>query len=69
MEELITLRKYIEEKDYIKALELVGELEEMSKEDSEQQDLGMFLSTIPLERLSGLTKDVNLAVTMPAKKN
>ncbi|MGL5805781.1 MAG: DUF29 family protein [Xenococcaceae cyanobacterium] len=33
MEELITLRKYIEEKDYTKALELVGELEEMSKED------------------------------------
>lgn len=33
MEELTTLRKYIEEKDYIKALELVGELEEMSKED------------------------------------
>ncbi|WP_019505791.1 DUF29 family protein [Pleurocapsa sp. PCC 7319] len=33
MEELITLRKYIEEKNYIKALELVGELEEMSKED------------------------------------
>ncbi|HHP7232089.1 MAG TPA: hypothetical protein ACFCUY_14675 [Xenococcaceae cyanobacterium] len=33
MEELITLRKYIEEKDYIKALELVEELEEMSKED------------------------------------
>ena len=33
MEELITLRKYIEERDYIKALELVGELEEMSKED------------------------------------
>ena len=33
MEELITLRKYIEQKDYTKALELVGELEEMSKED------------------------------------
>jgi hypothetical protein len=33
MEELITLRKYIEERNYIKALELVGELEEMSKED------------------------------------
>jgi hypothetical protein len=33
MEELITLRKYIEEKDYIKALELVAQLEEMSKED------------------------------------
>ena len=33
MEELITLRKYIEERDYIKALELVGELEEMSKEE------------------------------------
>lgn len=33
MEELITLRKYIEERDYLKALELVGELEEMSKED------------------------------------
>ena len=33
MEELITLKKYIEERDYIKALELVGELEEMSKED------------------------------------
>lgn len=33
MEELIALRKYIEEKNYIKALELVGELEEMSKED------------------------------------
>ena len=33
MEELVTLRKYIEEKDYIKALEIVSELEEMSKED------------------------------------
>ena len=33
MEELTTLRKYIEERDYLKALELVGELEEMSKED------------------------------------
>lgn len=33
MEELTTLRKYIEEKDYTKALELVSELEEMSKED------------------------------------
>ena len=33
MEELITLRKYIEEKDYLKALEIVGELEEMSQED------------------------------------
>jgi len=33
MEELITLRKYIEAKDYTKALEIVGELEEMSKED------------------------------------
>jgi len=33
MEELITLRKYIEAQDYVKALELVGELEEMSKED------------------------------------
>ena len=33
MEELITLRKYIEEKNYLKALELVGKLEEMSKED------------------------------------
>lgn len=33
MEELITLKQYIEEKNYIKALELVTELEEMSKED------------------------------------
>ncbi|MEO1672712.1 MAG: hypothetical protein AAFR77_18360, partial [Cyanobacteria bacterium J06631_2] len=33
MEELLTLRKYIEAKNYLKALELVGELEEMSKED------------------------------------
>ena len=33
MEELIALRQYIEEKNYIKALELVSELEEMSKED------------------------------------
>ena len=33
MEELATLRKYIEEHDYNKALEIVGELEEMSKED------------------------------------
>lgn len=33
MEELITLRKYIEEKDYLKALQLIDELEEMSKED------------------------------------
>ncbi|MEL6439607.1 MAG: DUF29 family protein [Cyanobacteria bacterium J06621_8] len=33
MEELTRLRKYIEEKNYLKALELVGELEEMSRED------------------------------------
>jgi hypothetical protein len=33
MEELIDLRRYIEEKNYEKALEIVGELEEMSKED------------------------------------
>ncbi|MGL5075475.1 MAG: DUF29 family protein [Waterburya sp.] len=33
MEELIVLRKYIEEKNYDKALEIVAELEEMSKED------------------------------------
>ena len=33
MEELIILRKYIEEQDYIKALEIVGQLEEMSRED------------------------------------
>jgi hypothetical protein len=33
MEELLELRRYIEEKNYDKALEIVGELEEMSKED------------------------------------
>jgi hypothetical protein len=33
MEELLELRRYIEEKNYNKALEIVGELEEMSKED------------------------------------
>lgn len=33
MEELITLRQYIQEENYVKALELVTELEEMSKED------------------------------------
>lgn len=33
MEELLELRRCIEEKDYNKALEIVGELEEMSKED------------------------------------
>jgi hypothetical protein len=33
MEELFALRQYIEEKNYDQALELVGELEEMSKED------------------------------------
>lgn len=33
MEELLQLRQYIEEKNYDKALEIVGELEEMSKED------------------------------------
>ena len=33
MEELFTLRQYIEEKNYDQALELVAELEEMSKED------------------------------------
>lgn len=36
MEELLELRKYIEEKNYDKALEIVGELEEMSKEDRQQ---------------------------------
>ena len=33
MEELLELRQYIEAKDYDKALELVADLEEMSKED------------------------------------
>jgi hypothetical protein len=33
MEELIELRQYIEAHDYDKALELVADLEEMSKED------------------------------------
>jgi hypothetical protein len=33
MEELIELRQYIEAKNYDKALELVADLEEMSKED------------------------------------
>jgi 6-pyruvoyl-tetrahydropterin synthase len=33
MEELLILRQYIEEKQYAQALELVAELEEMSKED------------------------------------
>lgn len=33
MEELITLREYIEQHNYDKALELIGEMEEMSKED------------------------------------
>jgi hypothetical protein len=33
MEELLTLRQYIEERNYDQALELVAELEEMSKED------------------------------------
>jgi hypothetical protein len=31
MEELLTLRQYIEERNYDQALELVAELEEMSK--------------------------------------
>jgi hypothetical protein len=33
MEELLALRRYIENKNYDQALELVAELEEMSKED------------------------------------
>jgi Domain of unknown function DUF29 len=33
MEELLEIRRYIEEKNYDKALEIVSELEEMSKED------------------------------------
>ncbi|PSO49964.1 MAG: hypothetical protein BRC33_04805 [Cyanobacteria bacterium SW_9_44_58] len=33
MEELLTLRQYIQEQQYDKALELIGEMEEMSKED------------------------------------
>ena len=33
MEELLTLRQYMEERNYDQALELVAELEEMSKED------------------------------------
>jgi hypothetical protein len=33
VEELTILRQYIEEQDYVKALEIVAELEEMSKED------------------------------------
>ncbi len=33
MEELLLLRKYIKEQSYEKALELIGDLEEMSKED------------------------------------
>ncbi|MEL6493935.1 MAG: DUF29 family protein [Cyanobacteria bacterium J06623_7] len=33
MEELIQLRRHLENQDYVGALEIVGELEEMSKED------------------------------------
>lgn len=33
MEELLELRRYLEEKNYDQALEIVAELEEMSKED------------------------------------
>jgi hypothetical protein len=33
MEELLLLRQFIEEKQYDKALEIVDELEEMSRED------------------------------------
>lgn len=33
MEELLTLRQYIQEQNYDKALELIAEMEEMSKED------------------------------------
>lgn len=33
MEELLTLRQYIQEQHYDKALELIGAMEEMSKED------------------------------------
>jgi len=33
MEELLTLRQYIQQKNYDKALELIAEMEEMSKED------------------------------------
>lgn len=33
MEELLLLRQYVEECNYDKALELIGEMEEMSKED------------------------------------
>ena len=33
MEELLMLRQYIEEQNYEKALELIGDMEEMSKED------------------------------------
>lgn len=33
MEELLELKRYIEERNYEKALEIVSELEEMSKED------------------------------------
>ena len=33
MEELLILRQYIQEQNYDKALELIGEMEEMSKED------------------------------------
>ena len=33
MEELLMLRQYIQEQNYEKALELVGDMEEMSKED------------------------------------
>jgi hypothetical protein len=33
MEELLMLRQYIEDQNYEKALELIGDMEEMSKED------------------------------------
>ena len=33
MEELLTLRQYIQEQNYDQALELIAEMEEMSKED------------------------------------
>jgi pentatricopeptide repeat protein len=33
MKELLMLRQYIQEQNYEKALELIGDMEEMSKED------------------------------------
>ena len=72
MEELLTLRQYIEERNYDQALELVAELEEMSKEDKISKIFSyaviLLLHLIKQQAEQRTTRSWNFSIYNPSKE-